>query len=212
MNARPIRLLLTGLALLVSAASLRGQTVAPVPGGGDLLDWLGLAPGDSLLYQRESGERFCVEVGPGRALGGRRWATLRGLPWPGLASDSQILVPLDGALDLGVIRTPGPRPRADALLEAGTPIRPYDIPAGADPLRSLSDGWYAFGDPADPDALLYVWCAACMDAGVRIRLEKGRGIVSVQTVTIAGAESLTLIEGSCDPERGSPQKPRPPCG
>lgn len=204
-----------------SAAPVASQEPGPgaiVPADEHLLTWLGLETGDTLLYERESGERFCVEVGRPRDLNGRSWAALRGLPWPGLASDSQILLPLDGTLDLGVIRTPGPRPRASQLLElSGVPLLPYDVPPHVDPFRGLPDGWHAIGDPADPHALLYTWCGACMDAGTRIRLEKGRGITRVDTITIAGAERLTLVEGGCSPSGGvqfqveiEPAQPRTP--
>lgn len=200
------------------AMAQKPEPGAVVPVGEHLLAWLGLETGDTLLYEREGGERFCVEVGRPRELGGRPWAALRGLPWPGLASDSQVLLPLDGTLDLGVIRTPGPRPRASELLELpGAELLPYDIPPHVDPLRGLPDGWHAIGDPADPRALLYTWCGACMDAGTRIRLEKGRGITRVDTITIAGAERLTLVEGACSPSAGvqfqvgiEPAPPRTP--
>jgi hypothetical protein len=166
-----------------------------VPGGGNLLAWLGLEPGDPLAFVDGRGEKVCAWVGEERRLNGRRWAPLKGLPWPGLATDSQILLPLDGSLGVGVIRTPGPRPRVDNLLEAPDSVHfSPDLTPNQLLTRPLADGWYAHGgSPKDPAALLYVWCALCMDAKTTVWLERGRGIIQVESMTIAGGERLTQI-------------------
>ena len=178
-----IRTALLLVALLASAAPAAGQ-VARVPGGGTLLEWMGLEPGDSFVLEGPGG-RSCVTVGaPFRAEGGR-WAPLRGLPWPGLASDSRIVVPLDGALDLAVVRTPGPRPRPVSLLPAGAHA-----------------GWsIGAGGKDDPDVLVYRHCAMCSDAGTTVILERGRGIRSIAITTIAGTETLARVDDALCAER-----------
>ncbi|HEY7816817.1 MAG TPA: hypothetical protein VIG29_01260 [Vicinamibacteria bacterium] len=145
----------------------------------DLLAWMGLQTGDTMVFETEDGGRMCVTVGSPRRIGGRAVAPLEGLAWPGLASDSRILVPLDGTLEFLVDRTPGPRPTMEALLPA-------------------DGGWSV--DRSDWNAaetLVYRWCEACMDAGLRIVLERGGGIRSIWNQSIAGPTTLTRLEGGC---------------
>lgn len=175
-----------------------------VPGDESLLVWLGLEVGDGVLYEADDGERTCVRIGEPRAIGGREFAPLQGMRWPGLASDSQILLPLDGTLGVDVIRTPGPRPLVRSLLEA----EPDSIwrPTMSTPASFLTsaaivaDGWHGFGDrEKGPTWLVYVWCRTCMDAGHVIWLERGRGIARVERTTIAGSESLARVDEPCTP-------------
>ncbi|MBA3583315.1 MAG: hypothetical protein H0W36_02075 [Gemmatimonadetes bacterium] len=195
-----VRIPLITVAFVLSGVTMAAAQESPaggsrVPGGENLLDWLGLEQGDTLAFVDVRGETVCAWVGEKRRLDGSLWAPLQGLPWPGLATDSQILLPLDGSLGVGVIRTPGPRPRVDDLLEAADSVRflPNLTPRQS-LARPLEDGWYAFGgSPGDPAALLYVWCALCMDAKTTVWLEKGRGIVEIESMTIAGGERLTRI-------------------
>src|SRR5687767_1364332 len=98
-------LVLFVLALAIALPrSLRAQQ--SIPGGASLLEWLGLEQGEHLTYIGDSGEPVCVEVGGPITLGGRRYAPLMHMPWPGLASDSQVFLPLDSTLGVGVIRGP----------------------------------------------------------------------------------------------------------
>lgn len=204
--------ILVGMALLALPAAAPAQAV--VPGGGSLLAWLGLTPGDRLTYATTEGERACVDVGDPLQLGGRSYAPLVGLPWPGLATDSQVFVPLDGTLGIGVIRTPSLRP-AEALDWLLGPITPIRLLRGdlADPGAMPVDGWYAIGDsPDDPSSLVYVACRVCEDAGTYVQMERGRGITKIEERTIAGPRRLVLVGRSCPrtgwdrqcPPRGTP--------
>ena len=173
MNAHRIVWTLAAFLTLAGPFSAGAQTAGP-----DLLSWMGLETGDTMAFETSDGARICVTIGAPRRLGGRAFAPLDGLAWPGLASDSKILVPLDGALDFFVDRTPGPRPVADTLLPPG--------------------GWSRSGpDWSAAETLVYRWCEACMDAGTTIVLEKGGGIRSITEQSIAGPRSLTRLEGGC---------------
>ena len=186
------------LALLVALpGSARGQAI--VPGGDSLLDWLGLEPGDRLTYVDDSGERTCVEVGGPIALGGRRYAPLMRMPWPGLASDAQVFLPLDGTLGIGAIRGPVLDPVAgfDWLLPP-LPPRSMQRAVLAHPGAIPRDGWYAIADAeSEPFALLYVWCQTCSDAGTYVWMERGRGIIRVEERTIVGPHRLELVGKDC---------------
>lgn len=161
--------------LALAAASAAGQESPHPP---SLLAWMGLETGDTMAFETSSGGRVCVTVGAPRRIDGRAFAPLNGLAWPGFASDSRILVPLDGALGFSVDWTPGPRPRAEAFL---TP-----------------EGWSRTGpDWSAAETLVYRWCETCMDAGTTIVLEKGMGIRSISQQSIAGPTTLTRIEGGC---------------
>ena len=149
----------------------------------DLLAWMGLETGSTMAFESTDGERVCVTVGAPRRIEGRAFATLDGLTWPGFASDSRILVPLDGSLGLFVDRTPGPRPTADAFLDPAGWSR-----AGAD--------WSA------ADVLVYRWCEACSDAGTTIVLERGGGIRSISRQSFVGTTTLTRLEGGCAEREG----------
>lgn len=181
--------------------------------GRDFLDWMGLDPGDTLVFQDGDAQR-CVTVREPRTIRGRRYAEMRGLMWPGLASDSRILVPLDGSVGFSVIATPGPRPNPVPLIETATsfisgapPSGELDgprLPAPKEPVtkRLAADGWYAVGGlPGDPARLVYVRCSWCMDAGTRVVLDRGRGIRSITTTTIVGTSMLTRVEGASCAER-----------
>jgi hypothetical protein len=129
-----------------------------------------------------------------------------------LASDSQILIPLDGAIEIDVIRTPGPRPNVAPLYGPGE--NGFEFLTGTTPEmllgRPIRDGWYAFGNSADdPDTIVYVWCSACFDAGTVVRFERGRGIVRVDNTTIAGPQWIRrLDERRCGGETKSAGKNR----
>ncbi|HEY7472374.1 MAG TPA: hypothetical protein VIE68_08515 [Gemmatimonadota bacterium] len=159
--------------------------------GPNLLAWMGLEAGDTMAFETSDGGRMCVTVGAPRRIADRNFVPLLGLVWPGMASDSRILVPLDGTLDFLVDRTPGPRPAADSFLPPG--------------------GWSAM-DWIMADTLVYRWCEACMDAGTTIVLAKGGGIRSIVEQSIAGPTSLTRVEGGCaeregvEPERVQPEQ------
>ena len=172
-SLRPALLTLAALAAL-SPAPATAQAEAS-----DLLAWMGLESGDTMVFETEDGGRMCVSVGERGRIGGRAVASLEGLVWPGLASDSRIFVPLDGTLEFLVDRTPGPRPTVEALL-------PRD------------GGWSATGPEwSAAETLVYRWCEACMDAGVRIVLERGGGIRSIWSQSIAGPTTLMRVEGGC---------------
>ena len=193
-----------GGVFLFAATPARAQEAwAPAAGWGQ---WLGLQPGQTLVYESSDGTRTCSGVGRPIRLAEGLWLPIDRLPWPGFASDSRFLLPLDGPPRLGTIRTPGPRPRLDLYLPASDTLRwgwppqmePRTILDAPLPLRgALEDGWYVVGDRADPDLLVYVQCAACMDAGTRLVLERGEGIRSVTTTTIVGTESFHRVEGGC---------------
>ncbi|HUP00946.1 MAG TPA: hypothetical protein VM737_05425 [Gemmatimonadota bacterium] len=213
--------ILLGVSLLqpIGVGSAAGQKVPPgtarapeLFGDETLLEWLGLVPGEMLAFIDGRGERVCVRVGEPVRLGGRAWVPLQALPWPGLPTDSQVLLPLDGSLMLGVIRTPGPRPHVEPLIPgplAGPDAGPDSLPflADAGPVWTgrvhLSDGWHAIGgSPESPEALLYTWCSHCMDARTKVLFERGRGIAFVESLTIAGSEVLMRGDGTCAaPER-----------
>lgn len=172
-----------------------------VPGGETLLGWMGWETGQTLTFQDERGRRYCVRVGRPRELRGQTWIPLEGLPWPTLASDSQILLPHDGTLAIAVIRTPGPRPFVEPLhggvagelrfLEGVTPEQVRAL--------ELDDGWYAFGNSAGaPTTLVYVWCDRCADAAAIVRFDRGRGLVGIKEITIRGAERLSLVHDACE--------------
>jgi hypothetical protein len=162
------------LALLaLGAAPAAGQDSSPP----SLLAWMGLEEGDTMAFAASDGGRICVTVGAPRRIGDRSFAPLFGLTWPGLASDSRILVPLDGTLDLAVDRTPGPRPSAESFLEP--------------------DGWRTGTDWRAAETLVYSSCPLCVDAGTTVVLEKGHGIVSISRQSIVGPTSLTRVGGGC---------------
>jgi hypothetical protein len=176
----PAALLTSGALAVLSPAPAVAQT-GPV----DLLAWMGLRTGDTMVFETSRGGRMCVTVGPSRRIGGRPVAPLEGLAWPGLASDSRIFLPLDGALDFLVDRTPGPRPTVETLL-------PSD------------GGWSVDGpDWRDAQTVVYRWCEMCMDAGVRVVLERGGGIRSIWSQSIAGPTTLTRLEGGCAVREGT---------
>lgn len=195
---------LAALALLALFGTTPAVAQTPL-GSQDLAAWMGLETGDELAYETSDGDTLRVQVGATRTIGERSYATLHGLSWPGLASDSQILIPLDGAIEIDVIRTPGPRPNVAPLYGPGengfeflTDMTPEMLLGG--PIR---DGWYAFGGSADdPDTILYVWCSACFDAGTVVRFERGRGIVRVDDITIAGPQWIRRLATRCRDEVG----------
>ena len=169
--------------LLALAALLAPWPAAAQGPSADLLAWMGLETGSAMAFASSDGGRVCVTVGAPRRIEGREFAPLNGLAWPGFATDSRILVPLDGSLGFVVDRTPGPRPTAEAFL----------VPAGW--TRTGSD-WSA------ADVLVYRWCEACMDAGTTIVLERGSGIRSISNQTIAGTTTLTRLAGGCAEREG----------
>jgi hypothetical protein len=188
--------------LIVLTVSLPQPALAQgrVPGGTTLLDWLGLEPGEHLTYMGDSSEPMCVEVGGPITLDGRRYAPLMGISWPGLASDGQVFLPLDGTLGIGVIRGPvlDPAEGFDWLLPPLT-TRFVQRSQLAHPGALPGDGWYAIGEePSDPFALLYVWCQTCSDAGTYVWMEKGRGITRIEERTIAGPQRLELVAEGCE--------------
>ena len=167
----------------VAAALVLVATPAAGQEAPSLLAWMGLETGSAMAFESSDSERVCVTVGAPRRIEGQAYAPLNGLAWPGFASDSRILVPLDGSLGFVVDRTPGPRPTAEAFLD----------PAG----------WSRTGpDWSVADVLVYRWCEACMDAGTTIVLEKGGGIRSISKQTIAGTTTLTRLEGGCAEREG----------
>jgi hypothetical protein len=200
-------------ALVLFALSLATPAAAQTPlGSRDLAAWMGLEVGDELAYETSNGDTLRVQVGSTRTIGERSYATLQGLSWPGLASDSQILIPLDGAIEIDVIRTPGPRPNVAPLY--GPSENGFEFLAETTPEMLLggpiSDGWYAFGGSADdPNTIVYVWCSACFDAGTVVRFERGRGIVRVDNITIAGPQWIRRLATRCrDGDRKSNGKHR----
>ncbi|MBW3661259.1 MAG: hypothetical protein KY397_06455 [Gemmatimonadetes bacterium] len=200
--------LLLALVLVLAAPVATVAQQAPPLGPRSLMDWMGLEPGETQVFELD-GERLCVTVEEPTTIRDRRYAELRGLRWPGLASDSRILVPLEGVIGLSVIATPGPRPNPRALLAPADTFR-WGPPAGtrADrllgpslPIPAVADGWYALGPRDDPRFLVYVRCAACTDAGTRVVFEKERGIRSVTSTTIVGTETLRRVDDSFCAER-----------
>lgn len=203
------------LVVLVAAglAAARGPASAQeawTPAGG-WARWLGLEPGGTLVYQRSDGARTCAIVGEPIRRNGARWLPLDNVPWPGIASDSRILLPLEGPPRLGTILTPGPRPHVDLLVPVADSLRwglpPQAKPGGvldpAYPLPpSMEDGWYIVGNLDDPDLLVFIRCAACVDAGLRLVLERGKGIRSMSSTTIVGTESFQRVEGACADREG----------
>ena len=169
---------------LVALATLFPRCATAQVETSDLLAWMGLVARDTMVFETADGGRMCVTVGASRRIGGRAVAPLEGLAWPGLASDSRIFIPLDGALEFLVDRTPGPRPTLDALL-------PED------------GGWSVGGSWHEAETIVYRWCEACMDAGLRIVLERGRGIRSIWNQSIAGPTTLTRLEGGCAEREGT---------
>lgn len=174
--------LTVAILLAFSATSAVGQNAADPA---SLLAWMGLEAGDTMVFETADGGRMCVTVGSTRRIGGRAVAPLEGLVWPGLASDSRIFLPLDGALGFLVDRTPGPRPTVETVLPA-------------------DGGWSVDGpDWSTAETLVYRWCEACMDAGLQIVLERGGGIRSIWSQSIAGPTTLTRIEGGCAEREGT---------
>lgn len=194
-------------ALALFALSLVTPAAAQIPlESQHLAAWMGLEAGDEMAYETSDGDTLRVQVGATRTIGERSYATLQGLSWPGLATDSQILIPLDGAIEIDVIRTPGPRPNVAPLY--GPAENGFDFLADMTPEMLLGgpirDGWYAFGGSADdPDTILHVWCSACFDAGTVVRFERGRGIVRVDNITIAGPQWIRRLATRC---RGGDRK------
>lgn len=180
----------------------RGPATGPwVPGGVPLLEWMGWESGQTVTFQDPRGERYCVRVGRPRELQGRTWIPLEGLPWPSLASDSQILLPHDGTLGLAVIRTPGPRPLVAPLHDPDPGRLRFLEDTTPDQARALEleDGWYAFGNSAGaPTTLVYVWCDACADAGAWARFDRRRGLIEIKEMTIEGTAKLFLVDDACD--------------
>ena len=175
---------------LVVAATLLACSASPAPGQDatatpSLLAWMGLEAGDSMAFETADGGRICVQVGDPRRIGGRPVAPLEGLAWPGLASDSRIFLPLDGTLGFLIDRTPGPRPTVETLLPA-------------------DGGWSVAGpDWREAETVVYRWCEACMDAGLRIVLDRGGGIRSIWSQSIAGPTTLTRLDGGCAEREGT---------
>lgn len=172
----------TATFLTISASPAAGQEGTHPP---SLLSWMGLGTGDAMVFAAADGGRMCVTVGSPRRIGGRAVAPLEGLAWPGLASDSRIFVPLDGALEFLVDRTPGPRPTVETVLPA-------------------DGGWFVDGldDWRKAETLVYRWCEMCMDAGLEVVLDRGGGIRSIWSQSIAGPTTLTRIEGGCAEREG----------
>lgn len=173
-----LRFLLLAAIAFLSPANALGQSPRS-----DLLAWMGLETGDAMAFVSSDGGQVCVTVGAPRRIAGRAYAPLNGLAWPGFASDSRILVPLDGSLGFVVDRTPGPRPTAEAFLDPAS--------------------WSWTGvDWSAADVLVYRWCEACMDAGTTIVIEKDGGIRSISNQTIAGTTTLTRLQGGCADREG----------
>lgn len=171
--------LLAAFLTLATLAALPPSSAIAQDEAADLLAWMGLETGDTMVFEAADSGRMCVTVGPPRRIGGRAVAPLEGLVWPGFASDSRIFLPLDGALEFLVDRTPGPRPTVEPLLPA-------------------DGGWLVGGrDWRAAETLVYRWCEACMDAGLRVVLDRGGGIRSIWSQSIAGPTTLTRLEGGC---------------
>lgn len=191
---------LLGLASPAAAQTPPGSAGPAVPNGVSLLEWSGWEIGQTVTFEDRRGERHCVRVGSPRELQHRVWVPLQGLPWPTLASDSQILLAHDGTLGLAVVRTPGPRPFAEPLHSPEPATLRFLEGVTPDQARSmdLEDGWYAFGNSAGaPTTLVYLWCARCADAGAVARFERGRGLVTIKETTIQGTEKLHLVDDAC---------------
>ena len=198
MTRRSARVFLTSLLFtLVWSADARPQA----PFEEDFASWLGLESGELLAYVSLAGDTLCAEVGAPREIGDTAYVPLRGLPWPGLTGDAQVLVPLDGSVALSIIRTPGPRSVAETLLprsRAPIPFLPRSPPTLAE--RSLGDGWYAFGAAdGEPETIAWIWCSACADAGTVVWFRKGLGITRIENVTIAGTERWIAAKDGCGP-------------
>lgn len=202
-TARIAKTAVTALLTLASPAAAQaplGAAGPAVPNGQNLLEWSGWEVGETITFQDARGERHCVRVGGPREIQNRVWVPLQGLPWPTFASDSQILLAHDGTLELGVVRTPGPRPFVEPLhLPAPATLR-FLEGVTPDQARSmdLEDGWYAFGNSAGaPTTLVYLWCARCADAGAVVRFERGRGLSMIKETTIQGTEKVHLVDDAC---------------
>jgi hypothetical protein len=195
------------LALVVALApadEARAQQSEPRPQS--FLAWMGLASGDRVAYATvPDGERVCVEVGSPVTIGGARYAELRFLPWPGLATDSAVYVPLDGRYGLATIRTPTLRP-AQALDWLLPPITPGLVDAREED-GAAGEGWRVVaGDPDRPAELVYVWCALCSDAGTTVRIVRGRGITSVTQRTFTGIQRIARVDDGCEPRPSEPER------
>lgn len=194
------------LAVLLVASPAAGQETPrspgpAVPNGATLLEWSGWEVGQTVTFQDSREERYCVRVGNPRELQDRTWIPLQGLPWPTLASDTQVLLAHDGTLELAVVRTPGPRPFLEPLHEPEPATIRFLEGVTPDQARTmgLEDGWYAFGNSAGaPTTLVYLWCAGCADAGAVVRFERGQGLVAIKETTIRGTEKLHLVDDACD--------------
>ena len=182
------------LCALAWPTDARSQT----PVGDDLATWLGLEAGDRMAYVDLVGDTLCAEVGAARSIGGDDYTPIRGMPWPGLTGDAQVLVPLDGSLSLAIVRTPGPDPVAERLSPAAGALQHLDRAPPTLAERALEDGWYAFGGTREaPEAIAWIWCAMCFDAGTVVWLEKDRGITRVENITIRGSERWLAIDRRC---------------
>lgn len=184
------------------------QDATPPPPLDDLVAWLGVEPGDTFAYRTADEGEVCVPV--------RKLAAglaLEGFPWPDASTPLDLVFSMDDAPAVGWARPgargavgavspllPNVKPRrgtapspGDGTLEAG-PGAP--VPVGW-PVAT-GDGWYAYGGtPGSPERLVYVRCTACMDAGLRVVMERGRGIVSVRTTTIVGSTRVLLARRGC---------------
>lgn len=179
-----LALCLTIAGLPTVAGALSAQVPAEARDASEgLLAWMGLEPGDTMAFVASDSTRVCVTVGSRTRIGGRGFAPLLGLSWPGFASDSRIFVPLDGLPGFYVDWTPGPRPTAEGFLPPGGWSR-------HDP------GWAA------ADRLVYRSCEVCVDAGTTVVLEKGGGIRSIARQSIVGPTRLTRLEGGCAEREG----------
>ncbi|MGH7542701.1 MAG: hypothetical protein ACREK7_02070 [Gemmatimonadota bacterium] len=202
-TAEIARVALAALLTLASPAAGQappGPTGPAVPNGASLLEWSGWEIGQTVTFEDTRGERYCVRVGNPQRLQDRTWVPLQGLPWPTLASDSQILLAHDGTLGLAVIRTPGPRPFVEPLHQPEP--ADYRFLEGVTPDQTrtmdLEDGWFAFGNSAGaPTTLVYLWCARCADARAVVRFERGQGLVAIKETTIQGTEKLHLVDDAC---------------
>ena len=198
--AEAVLVALLTLASPAAAQAPSGAAGPAVPNGVSLLEWSGWEVGQTVAFQDARGERYCVRIGSPRELHGRAWVPLQGLPWPTLASDSQILLAHDGTLALAVVRTPGPRPFVEPLHQPEPATLRFLEGVTPDQARSmdLEDGWYAFGNSAGaPTTLVYLWCARCADAAAVARFERGRGLVMIKETTIQGTEKLHLVDDAC---------------
>lgn len=199
-------LLLALLALDPPAAS--AQDAAPPPPLDDFIAWLGVEPGDTFAYRTADEDEVCVPVGEFAS-----GLALEGFPWPAVDTPLDLFFSTDDAPGVGWAR-PGERGvvgavspllpnveprRGTAPSPGGGTLAPG--PGGPVPVGwpvATGDGWYAYGGTLrSPERLVYVRCTACMDAGLRVVMERGRGIVSVRTTTIVGSTWVALERRGC---------------